>query len=53
MENSESQKELRTVKIEHRTTPAIKQMLNELAAKNYRSPARENERLITEAYQKL
>lgn len=56
MENSDSKnqdKESRSSKIEHRTTPAIKQMLATLAEKGYRSPARENERLIIEAYQKL
>jgi len=45
--------ELRTEKIEYRTTPTIKQMLIKLAEKGYRSPARENERLIIEAYEKL
>ena len=47
------EKELRTAKIEHRTTPAIKKMLKELAEKGYRSPARENERLIIEAYEQI
>jgi len=46
-------KELRTANIAHRTTPAIKKMLLALAEKGYRSPARENERLIIEAYEKL
>ncbi len=46
-------KELRTAKIEHRTTPAIKEMLERLAEKGYRTLARENDRLIVEAYKKL
>lgn len=43
-------KELRSVKIEHRTTPAIKQMLTDLAQKGYRTAAQENERLIIQAF---
>lgn len=57
MENSEKVeeegKELRTAHIAHRTTPAIKKMLVDMAKQNYRSPARENERLIIEAFEKL
>lgn len=52
---SEPKKEevLKTASISHRTTPAIKEMLEELAKRGYRSAARENERLIIEAYEKL
>ena len=46
-------KETRTVKIEYRTTPAVKDKLKKLADLGYRSPARESERLIIEAYEKL
>ena len=54
MENPDKDvKELRTAHIVHRTTPAIKKMLVDMAKQNYRSPARENERLIIEAFEKL
>ncbi len=46
-------KETRTTKIEYRATPAIKAKLKKLADLGYRSPARENERLIIEAFDKL
>jgi len=46
-------KALRTATITLRTTPAVKEMLAALAEKGYRSPARENDRLIIEAYLKL
>ena len=39
--------------ISHRTTPEIKQMLEGLASRGFRSPARENERLIVDAFEKL
>jgi len=53
MKPKDKDSERRTAKIEHRTTPTIKSMLAELAKKGYRSPARENERLIIEAFQKI
>lgn len=45
--------ERRTANIAHRTTPVIKKMLEELAKRGYRTTARENERLIIEAYKQL
>lgn len=43
----------RTVTVSHRVTPDLKKMLEELARRNFRSTAREIERLIVEAYKKL
>ena len=53
MKKNKKDKTLRSVTITYRTTPAVKEMLVALADKGYRSPARENDRLIIEAYSKL